>query len=283
MPNTQKNCAAIALAAFAAMGTIRSNAASYAAGDLLMGFVAGGGQGASQTLVVNLGPASSFRNNFDSGVSQLNFKLIGSQLGVQFGNSWYDRTDLYISLFASTASDPIGDTLVFGDPFRTIYASRSRLTPSSSATAFSIASNTAITTTSSQMVAASGTYSAAAADAFGIAIIPDAANTLDNYTKPTASNSFTNLSGGIEQAFAAGSWGTMGPAGVVEAALDLQRLQAVNNVTGQYGFGETLRRGDFNGIFTVNQAGSVSFVPEPTAPTILGLTLVAALLRRRRA
>ena len=155
-----------------------------------MGFVAGGGQGANQTLVVNLGAASSFRNNFDTGTTQLNFKSIGTQLGAQFGNSWYDRTDLYISLFASTASDPIGDTLVFGDPFRTIYASRSRQTPSSSATAFSIASNTAITTTSSQMVAASGTYSAAAADAFGVAIIPDAANTLDNYTKPSTSNSF---------------------------------------------------------------------------------------------
>jgi hypothetical protein len=283
MSKTQHNCAVIALAACAAMGTINANAATYAAGDLLMGFVAGGGQGSNQTLVVNLGSASSFRNNFDTGTTQLNFKSIGTQLGAQFGNSWYDRTDLYISLFASTASDPIGDTLAFGDPFRTIYASRSRLTPSSSATAFSIASNTAITTTSSQMVAASGTYSTAAADAFGVAIIPDAANTLDNYTKPAASNSFTNLSGGIEQAFAAGSWGTMGPAGAVEAALDLQRLQAVNNITGQYGFGETLRRGDYTGTFTINQAGSVSFVPEPTAQTILGLTLVAALLRRRRA
>ena len=158
----------------------------------------------------------------------------------------------------------------------------SRLTASSSASLFSINSNTAITTTSSQMVGTAGTYSTAAADAFGVAIIPDAANTLDNYTKPAASNSFTNLSGGIEQSFAAGSWGTMGAAGAVEAVLDLQRLQAVNDIAGQYGIGEAIRKGDYTGTFTINRTGGVSFVPEPGATSILGLTAVAALLRRRR-
>ena len=93
MPKTPNNCAVIALAACAAMGTINANAASYAAGDLLMGFVAGGGQGSNQTLVVNLGAASTFRNDFDAGTTKLNFKSIGTQLGTQFGNSWYDRTD----------------------------------------------------------------------------------------------------------------------------------------------------------------------------------------------
>ncbi len=260
-----------------------SQAATYSAGDLLMGFVAGSGTGADQTLVVNLGPAATFRDAYDTGVFSTNIKTIGTQLNTQFGATWFDRTDLYISLFASTASDTIGDTLVNGDPFRTLYVSKSRLTETGSASLFTIASNTAITGTSSQIVSTSGVYAGAIADPSGVAIIPDAANTLDKFTKPVASNSFTNLNGGIEQAFAAGSWGTFGLAGTVEAALDLQRLQAVNNVAGQYDFGVTpIRRGDYTGTFTINNAGAISFVPEPTTTLVMGLTGLAALLRRRR-
>lgn len=264
----------------------RATAAVYSAGDLLMGFVAGSGTGANETLVVNLGPASSFRDAFDGGTIRLNFTNIGTQLNAQFspsGTPWYERTDLYISLFASTASDTIGDTLVSGDPFRTIYVSRSRTSEGALPSPFTIASNTAITTSSAQIVSTSGVYAGSAADTSGVAIIADAANTLDKYTKPFASNSFTNLNGGIEQAFSIGTRGNFGPISNAEAALDLQRLQAVNNIPGQYGESGTIRRGDFTGIFTIDSAGSVSFVPEPGSASILALTGMLLLSRRRRA
>ncbi|MDB6135675.1 MAG: hypothetical protein JWM59_3918 [Verrucomicrobiales bacterium] len=269
-----------------ALSSAAANAASYTSGDLLLGFVAGSGVGSNETLVINLGSAAVFRDGFDSGTVQINFENIGTELTTQFGSGgtpWYERTDLYISLFGSTGSDTIGDTLINGDPFRTVYASRSRQSEDAIPSLFTINSNTAITTTSGQIVSTSGVFAGSASNANGVSIIPDAANTLDKFTKPLASNSFTNLSGGIEQAFGTGAWGSFSATGPVEAALDLQRIQAVNNIPGQYGEGALNRRGDFTGTFTINNGGDISFIPEPSTSGILLLTGLSSLLRRRRA
>ncbi len=237
-----------------------------------MGFVTGTGQGADDTVVVRLGTGASFRNAFDSGTNSLNFLTIGPKLATAFGADWYDRSDLYISVFGSTESDPIGDTLVNSDPFRTVYASRSRSATGSvpgtaRSTAWSVASNTAITTTSGQIVSTALAYSLSTADASGLSIISKSlGNTLDEYTKPTRANSFTNLNGGIEATFAAGTWGALGDAGTVEAALDLYRIQAVNNVAGQYGAGNPVRAGAYKGSFTINQSGQISFIAAGAAP-----------------
>ncbi|MDB6135673.1 MAG: sorting protein [Verrucomicrobiales bacterium] len=247
-------------------------AAPYASGDLLMGFVTGTGQGTDDTVVVRLGSASSFRDAFDTAKNSLNFANVGTQLSSVFGADWYERTDLYISIFASTDSDTIGDTLVSGDPFRTVYASRNRNSAGSvpgtaRSTAWTFPSNTAATTTSGQIVSTALTYSLSTANAAGLAVIPKSGgNTLDEYTKPAKANSFANLTGGIEAAFAAGPWGSLGDAGSVEAALDVYRIQAVNNVSGQYGAGNPIRSGAYKGTFTISQTGQVSFIAMGNAP-----------------
>ena len=101
-------------------------AAPYASGDLLMGFVTGAGEGADDTVIVRLGKSADFRDNFDTARNKLNFVTIGTQLVAKYGAEWYNRTDLYMSIFGSTDSDTIGDTLQNLDPFRTLYASRTR-------------------------------------------------------------------------------------------------------------------------------------------------------------
>ncbi len=250
-------------------------AAPYASGDLLMGFVTGAGEGADDTVIVRLGKSADFRDNFDTAKNKLNFVTIGTHLAAKYGAEWYNRTDLYMSIFGSTDSDTIGDTLQNLDPFRTLYASRTRNAAGGGApgiarsTAWTFSSNTAVTTTSGQMVSAAGGYSLTdtVADAAGLAIIPKSlGNTLDEYTKPAKANSFTNLNGGIEATFTAGTWGSLGDAGPVQAALDLYRIQAVNNVAGQYGFGSPIRSGVYKGSFTINQTGQVSFIAAGAAP-----------------
>ena len=103
-----------------------------------------------------------------------------------------------------------------------------------------------------------------------MALIDDApGNTLDEFTRPTTSTSFNTFNGGIEFKFAAGSWASgasFGDAGVVEAALDLYRLQARNDISGQSGFGAAVRSGSYEGTFTINQSGQVSFIVTGAAP-----------------
>ena len=101
---------AAALAAYLLAGR-DLRAAPYANGDLLLGFVAESSPGDTTTLVVRLGSAASFRDATTNNVNLLN---IGSQLASTFGATWYDRIDLYMSVFASTDSSSLSTTLTNG-------------------------------------------------------------------------------------------------------------------------------------------------------------------------
>jgi hypothetical protein len=272
-----------------------AHAATYTAGDLLLGFVASGGTGSDSTLVVNLGSAATFRDAFDSGTNSTSILTIGSQLTSQFGINWYERSDLYVSFFGTTdpSATPGNNTLTNLDPTRTLYASQARSAAdplgSASSAGWSIATNTAMTDSSKAMADTSLTYAASTAAASGVAIIADSnSNTLDEFTRPTSNDSFNSFNGGIEQTFGAGIWGAYGAAGNFEAALDLYRIQARSNVPGQYGSGEDIREGAYAGTFTIDQNGGVSYfatapVPEPGSALMLSLASAGLLFRRRRA
>lgn len=282
--NLIKAASVLALAAASALPAGNASGAAYSTGDLLLGFVATSGQGVDETLVVNLGPASAFRDGFDSGASQINFKNIGAQLSAQFSATWYDRTDLRINLFGATAPDTVGDDLISLDPFQTVYVSRSRLLPTGNTAPQNVATATAMTTATSRIGVTSNVYAASTADGVGVSIIPDSLpNTLDEFTRPSVSASFGTFSSGIDQIFTAGSWGNYPNVGAVEAALDLYRIQGRNDAPGQYGEGDAVRAGTYKGTFTISNTGDISFVPEPGSTAILGLTGLLALARRRRA
>jgi len=300
MLKTKFNLAALALAAFAVTGAVSAQAATYTAGDLLLGFVAGGGQGADQTLVLNLslgslGNAAGYRDAFDAGTNSANFLNIGTQLSTQFGVGWYDRTDLYVSVFGAKSGTSSLTALTNGDPNRTIYVSQARNgldTPGSADSGgWSVQTDANMSTASSRILSTSQRYAASTADGSGVAIIADTdPNTLDEFTRPTTATSFGALNGGIEQTFSVGTWGTLGLAATVEAALDIYRISPKNNITGQYGYDATnagIREGVYKGSITISQTGDISFiasaVPEPGSAAMLGLVSLGALLRRRRA
>lgn len=277
-------------AAAAALLCGSAHAATYSAGDLLLGFVAGGGQGADSTLVVNLGSSAGYRDNFDSGSNDLAVVTIGSQLTAQFGANWYEREDLYVSVFGTASASVTSAVLSNGDPARTLYVSHARTSEgsagSASSSGWSVPGNTAMTDAASGILSTSNRYAQSTADALNVAVISDlAANTLDEFTRPATNVSFGSFNGGIEYSFGAGGWGSLG-AGGVEAALDLYRLQARNNIAGQYAQGDAIREGGYAGTFTIGQDGSVSYlaaaIPEPGAASLLGLVSASLLFRRRR-
>jgi len=244
-------------------------AAPYAAGDLLMGFVATSAPGESETLLVRLGTAGSYRDASDAGTNSLNFLNIGSRLATQFGSvetPWYERSDLYVCLFSTTSTSNTSSSVnAVKDPARTLYASQSRIGVGTLGTAnssgFPTFGDGAMTDAAVRMSTTASRYASATDLGAGVVIIPDSqSNTLDEFTRPAVAASFNNFNGGIEQILAPNAWGTYGAAGSVEAALDFYRLQARNDIATQYGSGLPTGTAVFKGTFTLNQSGQVSFI-----------------------
>lgn len=238
-------------------------AAPYSAGDILMGFVATDGASASETLIVNLGAGSSFRDRFDSSTPLPDFKNIGTRLASQFGEFWYDSPTLRVNIYGATGADAIGDTLVSQDPFQTIYVSRGRAAAATSIplTSQNVTGISAMTGACLKINATTNAFGqpGVTVDAAGVAVMPDSlANTIDEFTRPAVNSAFDVFGSGIDQSFATGNRGTL--AGTeAEAVLDLYRIQGRNDVAGQYHEGGTLRQGVYKGTFTLSKTGSISY------------------------
>ena len=277
----------------------RAQNPAFTPGDLLLGFQLRIGTGSDQTVLVNLGDtASFFRRRPVNIVNLANVNVIlNSTFGLGAGNSlpWYDNPDLFFGLAAVWNNSGASTALQNGDPSRTIYISKSRDTVGTegeaNSTIANVASNTLMTTAAGNVVALQNVLESGSISGT-VAIPKSTANTWEDYnpfTGSAQSTAFGAFSGGIQQAFAAGAFGTFSM-GTVEGALDLYRFQAVNNLANQVGFGEPLRTGEFEGTITISQSGQVNFttanvfaVPEPSAALLGGFGMLALLGRRRRA
>ena len=102
----------------AVFSTTGAYAITTAAGDIILGFKATGGQGADTCLQVNLGPASDFTGATQGSVSVLN-KLAVADLVDTYGSDWATRADLLWGIAGTTGVAAVG-----GVPARTIWASR---------------------------------------------------------------------------------------------------------------------------------------------------------------
>ena len=94
---------------------------TYAAGDVILGFQATGGDGSSNTYVYNLGAGVGFRDGTVTGV----IAAVGTDLNNTFGVGWFARSDVYWGIAGvrdPSAGGPVG--VVDGDPKATIYVSR---------------------------------------------------------------------------------------------------------------------------------------------------------------
>ena len=289
-----KNILSTAILAAAGMALSASSAMAnpnYAPGDIVLFFQQFGG---SNTVALNVGAATTFR---DTTSNILNIANIGAQLSngtTGFGASWYDSTSLWWGAAGVFNNSTSSTTVTNGDPGRTLYVSRNRnlvgTEGTASSTPWSVGSNSDMTTVANGIIGQNNRMETQSVTA--ILVEPTSTSNIDQQNlfniSGTPTNSFSVLaSGGVQGDFGAGSFGSFGGV-TAEGALDLYRILAVSpGGTVEPG---TVRAGQFQGTFVIEQDGDVSYivtdvvpVPEP-ATMVAGLALgaVATLTRRRR-
>jgi len=240
-----------------------ANAATFAQGDLLLAFRAD--SGSNTILTVNLGQASNFTT------TQSNFLNIGTILDTTYTSGWRTGDASLNWAIAGNNNATVG-----GNPTGTTYLSVAQDTVDlgtqssaawgdPSALGFTARSNLA-----SQIGSAQTTYAGATLSS-GVALISNSTTTWDD-------NVIEGFGAGstAEGNFAAGATGT---------ALDLYRI--LNTTAGASPTG-TVGVGAFQGTFSMNNSGQVSFtanvaaVPEPGKALLGGLGLASLFMRRRR-
>ena len=269
-----------------------TNAATYTAGDMILGFGVSGGVGATSNILVDIGSSITFRDL--NGASSLNIVTIGTYLDQTFGTTagngvaWNERTDLYWGVVACR-SNVLG-AVVSGDPTRTVYASAARTglgtlgSANSSDPSNGAMSGSDVSGAANAIVALAGTTFASATAAGGsggkVAIINTSVVTSNNWTTDNASSPyFNNIPGSVQQAFTAGTIGSYGAAGAVDGAIDLYRI--LQTTTGASPSG-TVGTGTFLTTLTIDSSGNVSAVPEPSTYALLGLGAVVGFIAIRR-
>jgi hypothetical protein len=286
--------AILAAAGLALSTSAQAQNPGFANGDLIMAFRAVNGTGNDRTVMVSLGnTATMFRDNNVNNISLNNITNVNSILTTEFGAAWYDNTNLFWGAAGSWSNANPPSILLNGDPEQTIYMSKARTLTVTNENLASSTLNTpssgAHGTAATQIGTLNNTFEAQASGQ--AMVLNSVAGTWDEYNVTNSgtfvqSTAFNAYTGGIQQRFTTGSYGTFSN-GAVEGALDIYRAQAVNDISGQFGEVGAIRTPQFQGFLTIDQAGNVDFivapVPEPTTGVYVGLTaLVAAMARRRR-
>jgi hypothetical protein len=131
--NSMKSTSAIlpkftGIAGLIMLAATSAEAVTAIAGDLVLGFRAGGGQGALRNLTVNLGPASNYYGAAP-GSSFVITSLSTVDLSSIYGSNWSTRSDLSWGIVGTTGAAAVGIA-----PARTLWASRAETTPGTSST-----------------------------------------------------------------------------------------------------------------------------------------------------
>ncbi len=258
----------------------------YAPGDLVLYFQQEGG---TNTVYANLGnTATAFR---DATTSNVNFLNLNSTLTSAFGANWATESTIYAGLAGVWGTSTTNSTLTNGDPHRTLYVSSSRSSVGTVGVANSTgwdlvtAGNGAMNSGSTGMFSMNNTFETqydaqATVSLTSISTIDDQ----NPFSSPgLQGNAFGAFAGGVQQKGSLSIFGDFGGAvGETEFALDLYRILAKNNISGQVA--GDLRIGSYEGTVTVGSTGQVSFlaIPEPSSTVLIGLTAGALVLRRRR-
>ncbi len=277
--------AGVALSASSAM----AQNPNYAPGDIVLYFQQFGG---SNTVALNVGSATTFR---DTTSNIINIANIGSELSngtTGFGSSWYDTSSLWWGAAGVRSNSTSLTTVTAGDVGRTLYVSGVRTALGTEGVAnsagWTVDSNGSMTSGANNIIAQNNrleTQSLVSTLVEGTATSNiDIQNPFNILGSPT--NSFSVFPGSVLGSFGSGSFGSFGGQ-AAEGALDLYRILAAT--PGGVVDPGTIREGQFQGTFVIDQGGDVSFivapvaVPEPTTMSAtLALGLVAGAMRRRR-
>lgn len=255
--------AGISVAAFPA------KAATITAGDILLGFRATGGTGASSNLIVNLGQADTIFRDATSNISSV--RDIGSLLTTTFGAGWDTRNDLFWGAVAN-ANNASGDPAIDGDPGATNYYTRAQTTLNAgtkTSTAANINSSTSRVNISNNIQGLNNTFSTASGT--NSVVIASSGGT-------TWSSSITASNFGVGSSIEASNVN-----GIDATGLDLYRILDSNADASP---SQTVGVPNWEGTFTISNAGVVGFsvnaIPEPSRAVLAALGLGGLLLRRRR-
>lgn len=224
-----------------------ARAASYANNDLLLAFYATGGEGSTTSVVLDIGPASTYRD----ATGQIFISSLGGDLVNAFGPDWFTRSDVFWGVFGSTY-----DTAVGGDEAWTLYGGRAQSTIGTQATGFKRASIDTQSQPGTKIkdlgdaYALTGTVTGLAVGVNPAASIQDssASNDFAEYQGNAGGTSFGYFQSALAN-FANGAAGS---------AVDLFRLTTQT--------GAITDAGTYEGTFTVGTDGIVRFstVPNPS-------------------
>lgn len=241
-------------------------------GDLILFFQK---PGDDETIFVGLGPARTLYRGTEAGPSAnrqaLNIVNINAALTTAYGANWASDAGIYAGLAGCRSSNAsLSATAVFeGDQHRTLYVSR----PRNSVGTLGMADSNAwdLTLDLSSTAGATSIVGSLSNDfeinhLTQVAIAPVSASTIDD-TNPFSSpgiqgRAFNALTGGVQQQGSAASFGTFGPAGSVEFALDLNRIvpRADSATTGEVSGVPLI--GSYEGTIVVGTDGNVSFITQ---------------------
>ena len=273
-------CAALCAGGLGPGAQRTAAAVVYNPGDLLLGFHATAGTGANASYVFNLGPAHEYRTNPTQLVTSNNLSV---DLSATFGAGWFGRTDLFWGIAA--VRDPAGsgpNTVVNGDPRAAIYISKETISPATSL-AWDLPADGGDPTKSSptisvansisgMQIAFTGRTETATSGGRGTVQLEDATiNSWDEYNPIPNGAAFGGiLTGGVQASLGGGTL----------EYLDLYRVlgRTSASATPDSGAGD----GVYVTTFSINAAGLVTAVPEPTSALLLGLGVAVSALRRRR-
>ncbi|MFA7345271.1 MAG: PEP-CTERM sorting domain-containing protein [Terrimicrobiaceae bacterium] len=280
-----------------AISALSANAANsfYTPGDLVLYFQQ---EGDTDTVYVSLGNTATVFRNATSDI--LNTIDISTQLNAAFGASWASATNLYMGVAGVWGTSATSPTLQNGDPHRTLYVGQSRSGVGTVGTANS--TGYTVNTSNNMDTGAKGIRDmnipfddATGANSYNAAVVvsPTSVSAIDE-TNPFLApgqqgDAFGIFGGGVQQVGTAGTFAaSFGAESNVEFALDLYRIQARNDVSGQYGEGAAIRTGTYEGSLTLDSTGNVSFiaaVPEPSTYALFGSAALAIgfiAVRRRK-
>ena len=268
----------------------------YAPGDLVLTFQK---VGSTNTVYADLGSAAAAFRGSAAGpdaANLVNFLDLGATLTNAFGAGWASDPDVFAGLSGVFATSSTTNTVVNGDPARTLYVSSPRTdvgtVGTANSTAWVVLGNTDMTNAAADIQAQNNVFGDLDSIAYygydAQVIISTTDISLIDDKQPVTTFQGTNIQqlafrafdGGVQQAGAAGSFGSFGAAGSVEFALDLYRIVGKTGLAGEVA--GVLRNGSFEGTVTVNGSGMVSFVaqggaaPSPLATWIAGFSSITA-------
>jgi hypothetical protein len=193
---------------------------------------------------------------------------INAALTAAYGAGWASDTDIYAGL-AGCRSASTGIQVFEGDQTRTLYVSRARNGVGTLGAVNSIPWD--LTTAGTSTSAATAIVSSLSND-FEVNHLTKVASPLASSSKIDDENpfiaagvqgyAFNGFTGGVQQRGSNTSFGTFGPAGSVEFALDLNRIVPRNDSDTNNEVSGVKEVGSYEGTIVVGTDGNVSFITQ---------------------